>query len=126
MEWKNNETFEAFIAQWRKTDLDRRFVPAVGDSSVGKGEKMRATIEKFAQEYQEGNILVVTHGGAIGDLLRNLFGVDAIEEVIDPVVGAPHIVIDECSVTTIAKDGDSYQLLKLNDTTFYHSLRVGA
>lgn len=119
MEWESNETFDEFIAAWRQTDLDRSYVPTVGDSSVDKGMKMRTFVDSLVEEYHEGNILIVTHGGAIGDLLRNLFGAGTFQEVIDPVTNALHIQISECSVTTIAKEGSDYKLLKLNDCSFF-------
>lgn len=116
MEWENKETFEEFITEWCKTDLDRSLIPAIGDSSIAKGKKMRNFIDRLSEQYQEGNILIVTHGGAIGDLLRNFFGAGTIEEVIDPVTRAPHILISECSVTIIKNNDGHYSLLRLNDT----------
>lgn len=117
LEWENSETFDKFLAEWSKTDLDRNYVPQKGDSSVNKGKKMKAVIGELAERYSEGNILIVTHGGAIGDLLRNVFGEENIEHVIDPVTSAPHVLISECSVTVIENEEDKLALQKLNDTS---------
>jgi broad specificity phosphatase PhoE len=89
----------------------------MGDSSIGKGEKMKQVIQEYSDKHKDGNILLVTHGGSIGDLLRLLFGEKDTPHVIDPVTGAPHIQIGECSITVIKKNGDTYELLKINDTS---------
>jgi len=117
MEWENNETFDEFINEWSKTDRDRKYQPLVGDSSIKKGEKMKQVIQEYSDKHKDGNILLVTHGGSIGDLLRLLFGEKDTPHVIDPVTGAPHIQIGECSITVIEKDGDEYTLVKINDTS---------
>lgn len=115
LEWENSESFDEFIVEWAKTDNNRSYQPTIGDSSINKGKKMKEVIEELAAKYEEGNVLVVTHGGAIGDLLRNLFSEENIRHEIDPVTGAPHIQISECSITIVQKDTHGYKLDKLND-----------
>ena len=66
-------------------------------------------------KYQYGNILIVTHGGTIGYLLRQLFTEKVIDHKTEPSSGARYIDILECSVTTIKKSDDKYELLKLED-----------
>ena len=117
MEWENNETFDEFITEWSRTDVDRRYQPLVGESSVRKGEKMKEVIEEYSSKFKDSNILLVTHGGSIGDLLRLLFGEKDTPHVIDPVTDAPHIQIGECSITVVEKGGDDYRLVKINDTS---------
>ncbi len=117
MEWENNESFDEFIYEWSKTDNDRKYQPLGGDSSNKKGEKMKQVIQEYSAKLEDGNILLVTHGGSIGDLLRLLFGEKDTHHVLDPVTHAPHIQIGECSITVIEKNGDNYELLKINDTS---------
>lgn len=115
LEWENEESFDDFIAEWRKTDLDRKHAPKKGNSSVDKGMIMRNVLDELSEKHTEGNILIVTHGGAIGDLLRNLFGEENLLHIIDPITNAPHIKIFECSITKIEKDDGGYKLVQISD-----------
>jgi broad specificity phosphatase PhoE len=114
MEWENDETFDEFIAEWSKSDLDRSFQPKTGESSVNKGNIMKVVIDELTHNI-DGDVLLVTHGGAIGDLLRNLFGEDNVPHRIDPITNAPHVLISECSVTIIELNNGKFELKKLND-----------
>ncbi len=115
MEWEKGKTLEEFIKEWIKTDLNRDYQPEKGESSINKGKIMREVIEDLAEKYQEGNILIVTHGGSIGDLLRNLFTEEALTHKAEPTSGAKFIEIVECSITIIQKERNKYKLLKIND-----------
>lgn len=117
LEWEGNESFEEFLIEWRKTDLDRKFNPKMGDSSVSKGEIMKRVIDELSEKYREGNIVITSHGGAIGDLLRYLFGEEATPHRIDPVTNAPHIQLNECSITIIERDENKCKLKRMNDTS---------
>lgn len=117
IEWENKESVEEFLSEWSKTDLDREYLPKNGDSSVKKGSKMYEVINELSQKYQDGNMLLVTHGGSIGDLLRHLFDKKTIPHEIDPVINAPYVKIAECSITVIEKDNRTYRLIKLSDTS---------
>jgi broad specificity phosphatase PhoE len=101
MEWEQDEPLDVFLADWDKTDKDRNYQPTHEYSSTGKGKHMKEVLEDLSQKYQKGNILLVTHGGAIGDLLRNLFTEETIPHVTNPTSGATYIDILECSVTII-------------------------
>jgi broad specificity phosphatase PhoE len=114
LEWEKEETFDEFISEWSKTDLDRSYQPANGESSSGKGTVMESVIEDLSP-LEDATILIVSHGGSIGDLLRRLFGEEAVPHPIDPITGAPHILIGECSITQIEKNGDKYKLVKLGN-----------
>lgn len=118
LEWENKETFNEFIKEWSKSDLNREYQTKRGDSSINKGNIMKEAIDELSEKYNDGNILIVTHGGSIGDLLRNLFKREDMPEEIDPITDAPHIKISECSITEIVKEGETYRLIRLND--IYH------
>ncbi len=117
LEWESDKSFDEFISEWNKTDIDRSYQPKMGLSSSSNGEQMRRLLNEFSARYGDGNILMVTHGGTIGDLLRNLFTEDVIEHKIDPITGAPHIQISECSLTVIEEVSDKYSLAKINDNS---------
>jgi len=115
MEWEQKQSLDAFLDEWDKTDKDKSYLPPFGTSSVNKGKLMREVIEEVAKQYTDGNILIVSHGGAIGDLLRNLFDEETIPHLKNPISGATYIDILECSVTVIEKDKDIFKLKKLGE-----------
>ncbi|HMS22800.1 MAG TPA: histidine phosphatase family protein [Candidatus Levybacteria bacterium] len=115
MEWENGVEFEEFIKEWNKTDLDRNYVPKKGMGSFANGIQMKALVEELSEKHKDGNILIITHGGTIADLLRNLFGEENLPHIISTLTNAKYIDIAECSITTIQKSGDKYTLLKLGD-----------
>lgn len=115
LEWENEDTFAAFIDEWNKTDTDRSYVPKNGISSKANGGRMKDILDGLVNKHKEGNILIVSHGGTIGDLLRNLFTEEAIEHKTKPISGARYIDILECGITTIRKNNDKYELLKIGD-----------
>ncbi|MCL4417943.1 MAG: phosphoglycerate mutase family protein [Actinobacteria bacterium] len=115
VEWENDESFDEFLTEWNKTDIDRNYQPKKGTSSSKNGEQIKQLLDEFSTKHLNGNILIVTHGGTIGDLLRRLFTEQAIYHKTEPLSGAKYIDILECSVTTIQKSDKKYELLKLGD-----------
>ncbi len=115
MEWEHDKTFDEFMIEWGKTDIDRTFVPNVGDSSVNKGKTMRKVLGEMENKFKDGNIAIVTHGGAIGDLLRNLFPNHKFTYKIGGHSKGPYLDILECSITIIQKENNKYKLIKYAD-----------
>lgn len=115
LEWENDESFDEFITEWNKTDIDRSYLPKKGMSSKVNGEQMKQLLDELSEKHQAGNILLVTHGGTIGDILRNLFTEEAIEHKTEPISGARFIDILECGITTIRKNDDKYELMKIGE-----------
>jgi len=115
LEWENDESFDEFIAEWNKTDIDRSYLSKKGMTSKTNGERMKNFLDELADKHKEGSILIVSHGGTIGDLLRKLFTEEAIEHKTEPVSGARYIDILECGITTIRKNDNKYVLLKIGD-----------
>ena len=115
LEWENDESLEAFIAEWNKTDLDRAYQPKKGMSSAANGEQMKALLKELFDKHTEGDVLIVTHGGTIGDLLRTLFTEEAIQHRIEPISGAKYVDILECSITKIELNEKKFNLVKLGD-----------
>ncbi len=122
LEWEIDKSFEEFLKEWWKTDRDRRYKPEKGESSQGKGLLMRGVIDEISEKYKEGKFLIVTHGGSIGDLLRNLFTEEAIPHKTDSVSDTRFIELLECSLTIIQKSKDKFKLLELNNTSHLSNL----
>jgi broad specificity phosphatase PhoE len=75
MNWSDDlSSRDDFLREWVKATNDRDYVPKTGDSSRRTGDRVGQLIEKLKQK--DAQFALVTHGGAILDYLRNLFGDD--------------------------------------------------
>lgn len=115
LEWEPDETFSQFLDEWNKTDIDRDYQPRKGNSSSTNGKRLGNFLNELSANHKEGNILIVTHGGSIGDLLRYLFSEQDLEHKTEANSGAKYIDVSECSITKIQKDDEGYKLLSIND-----------
>jgi len=115
LEWENSQSFDDFNIEWTKTDIDRDYVPKKGKSSHENGRQMREVLDESSIKYEDGNILIVSHGGSIADLLRNIFTQENLPHQVNPKTGAKYMKIQECSVTVIRKQKENYKLVKIND-----------
>ena len=82
-----------FQADWNRSERDRDFVPAGGDSSRLAGARLRAFV--MDQSDSPGPVAAVTHGGLTRDLLRTLLGDD--DERVTRLCGG----IPPCAITTL-------------------------
>ena len=110
MNWDSKAvSFEQFIHEWNKSTLDRDYTPPYGDSSIDTGNRISNVI---ASQMHKSNIVLVTHGGAIGDYLRNTFCKDEIKPLYTKTNWGNDYLISHCSITQIeCKDRPSLQLL---------------
>jgi broad specificity phosphatase PhoE len=112
---KVGETWEDFWSEWQKTDLDRDYQPSYGYSSREAGKRLQSFMEEISKKCNDkAEILIVTHGGIIGDLLRNIFPIEKLPHKINKISGAKYIEILECSITMLKKDR-AYTLEKINN-----------
>jgi broad specificity phosphatase PhoE len=74
MNWDGSRTIEAFLDDWRRSVMDRDFIPPDGESSRQAGDRMRAFVREVSD--LNGTVVAVTHGGATTDVLRTLLGDD--------------------------------------------------
>lgn len=116
LEWEHGKSFDEFAAEWNKTDIDRTYQPEKGSSSCNKGKEMKKVADELSDKHKDCNLIIVSHGGSIADLLRHLFGQEDLPHKINPRSGAKYMEISECSVTVIQKEKDNYKLIKLSDT----------
>ena len=91
--WDGAYKFESFLDNWRRSAMDRDFIPPGGDSSRQAGERMRAFLEDLSP--LQGRVVAVTHGGVTTDLLRTLLGDDKL------LAGLLRNGIPPCAITTI-------------------------
>ncbi len=77
MNWEggDGQTLEEFLFEWRRTSLDRSFVPTNGDSSHKAASRFIEALDELARMTgDDGEVVVVAHGGVTVDALRTLLG----------------------------------------------------
>jgi len=99
--------FEAFLGEWDKTMVDRRYQPPYGDSAVLAGDRIVSLLEELNDD---NNYVCISHGGIIGDVVRNLFPESLYTLTADPLKPLKWLNIPEASITEIEKVGDIYTL----------------
>ncbi len=114
MEWEEG-LFEDFVSEWNNTDTDRTFRASNGVSSTEKGKMVREVLNEIVDSKKEGNFVIVTHGGTIGDLLRNLFDHSLLNHTTHPKHNVQYIEILECSITEIMYKDGKFELGKIGD-----------
>lgn len=112
MNWgdKKKESFSDFMKEWRKTDIDRNYRPIHGDSSYNAGKRMESFIESVIKSSDKANTLVVSHGGIIGDFLRNIFYEKDLPIIKDNKTQAKYIEILEGSITILRNEQGKFKL----------------
>lgn len=113
---RNNESFKEFWNEWQKTDLDRNYKPKNGNSSFKTGNEVKQFIEELPLTNRDHSVIIVTHGGTIGDFLRVVIPDKNLPHIINKETGAKYLEVLECSITIIEKMNGNYILKKINFT----------
>jgi len=105
-----NQPFEEFLKEWYEAS-QKRYIKVHGrPSSFGKGEEVKKLILELNKKYKDKNIVLVTHGGAIGDFVRNEFGDKKVEEITKTPAYKIDESIKECSITKIIVENEKILL----------------
>lgn len=101
MNWgdKKGQSFEEFNVEWRKTDKDRNYKPTPGNSSFKTGHNLKLFLDEMSKKHNNQTVIVITHGGAIGDFLRNVFKEEDLPFAVNKETNARYIKILGCSIT---------------------------
>lgn len=97
-----DQSFQNFVAMWKRASEERSWQPPVGDSSVNAGKRMEKVIQSLLFG-NNSNFILVTHGGIICDYLRNVFPDEVLKKYSkdNPIFDD---AIFECSITTVEYD----------------------
>lgn len=108
MNWGDNlkQSFEEFLVMWKQATSDRDWEPPVGDSSVQSGRRLESLINSLSKHPAQ-HIVLVTHGGIITDLLRNLFEDTHLDSYLPKFSSTIDDCLKECSITVLEHDGTS-------------------
>lgn len=107
-------SFEEFLKEWDKTSVDREYRPPVGDSARMSGYRIKSLIEEI--DAVNKTFLIVTHGGIIGDFLRNMFPENMLPFQTNPSSSIRYVEILECPITIVEKNENEYLLKGVNNT----------
>lgn len=120
MNWGDikGQSFDQFMEEWTKADKDRYYEPIPGNSSVKTGQNMKYVLDEVAESYPNKNILVLTHGGAIYDFLRNVFPGDKLPLIVNQSENIQYMEISECSITIVNSHHNDYSLESVG--SFHH------
>ena len=116
MRWGDRigESYNEFIREWNKTSINRNYEPPMGDSSYNVGNRVKALADEISNNQR---VVIVSHSGAIGDFLRNVFDEKLLNFKTDPESSIRYIEILECSITEINKERNEFKLKRINDTS---------
>lgn len=106
------QTVAEFVAMWERCNLERKWVPPVGDSSTACGRRVELFVVDIYRHWPQATVVAASHGGAIADFLLNVFTFDDISAVNPALAETPFSgdVMRECSITVVHFDGTAYAL----------------
>lgn len=115
MNWDNpNTTFSDFFKEWVKSTNNRDYTSKYGDSSFATGERVHQLISEFSKK--EVHLVLVTHGGAIIDYLRNTIGDEPLVKLRTKYSEGEDYQMMNCAISKIVVS-DVTVLEQLNYTT---------
>lgn len=103
MDWEDNGiSKKEFLVEWIKATNDRDYLPKYGDSSINAGLRVEESIKSLSPT--DSHVLLVTHGGAIIDYLRNIFGDEKISKLRRQCEVGEDYSMHNCSINKIVLD----------------------
>ncbi len=100
------QTFPEFEQMWVLATKDRDWHPPIGDSSRHAGMRMTRAVFHMAHQ-QKRQAVLVTHAGAICDLVRNLFSSSTLDALVPNFSIETDVLIHECSITELILDREA-------------------
>ena len=110
MNWEggDGQAIEEFMFEWRRASADRSFVPTNGDSSHQAAARFIAALDDLAMSTgDDGEVVVVAHGGVTVDVLRTLLGDQQL------LAQRPSLIEDgvpSCAITTLRRNHDRWEV----------------
>lgn len=109
-----NQTFQEYIKLISQSVQDRDYVLPNGVSSRSAGQRFDLALREIARKPLQ-NIVIVSHGGIIGDFVRNIFPQKEIKRL--SLAFAQFLQVNSCSITQVKLESDIFSLSLLNDTS---------
>jgi len=112
MNWGSvqGQTLEEFLKEWEYSDLNRNFNPKAGISSRRASLQVQDVLNEIAQKYPNRNIVIITSGPTILDLLHDLVGENKLEKMMPGVIKNK---LPECSITVLQENRGVFTIKEL-------------
>ena len=105
----SDQSWDEFVAMWDRASRERDWRPPYGDSSREAGERFDAAVADAIATHPEGDIVLVAHGGVIGDVLQNRVAIEELDRASPTWAD-----MRTCSVTEVEVDpAGQWQLIVL-------------
>jgi broad specificity phosphatase PhoE len=115
--------WEEFLSQWKQASIDRNYNPGYGDTSSEAGQRVQKAIADVFSDHDVIHAILVSHGGAIMDFLRNIFSDDyLIEKHFEHYQNIIDTSVPECSITTLVHENGNWQLERICFTAHLQDL----
>jgi broad specificity phosphatase PhoE len=114
------QPFEEFAAMWERATRDRHWTPPVGDSASTTGERIAAFV-RDCESRHTGDVVAVTHGGAITDFLVSALPEVELNRWHPDFVQYQALLVPECSITTVVCCGVQISLTEFANTDHLRS-----
>jgi len=115
MNWNDpSVSRKQFFQEWIKSTNNREYVPKYGDSSLTTGHRIETLVSEMTRD--ESHVLLVTHGGAILDYLRNMVGDEPLHSIRTTYVEGNDFQMLNCAINKIVlSDKPLLELLNFTD-----------
>lgn len=115
MNWEDQGiTRQEFLQEWIKATNDREYIPKYGDSSLATGQRIHQLVTEVSEDGD--HVVLVTHGGAILDYLRNVFGDEQMATLRTQYDEGEDFRMMNCAINKIVlSDTPSLELLNFID-----------
>lgn len=121
------QTREEFVALWERCSRERDYIPPVGDSSRGAGQRVEQFMAAVYATLPDGEVVAAAHGGTISDFLHNICEPATLAQIHPGFAALPYAaeIMRNGAITVVeyrrAGDGmESYQVKAIALTGHLH------
>lgn len=105
MNWSDQGvTRQEFLQEWIKATNDREYIPKYGDSSLATGQRIHQFVAETASDNE--HLVLISHGGAILDYLRNIFGDEEVALLRTTYEEGEDFQMLNCAINKVVLDRD--------------------
>jgi broad specificity phosphatase PhoE len=104
----SDQSWDEFVEMWDRASEERDWQPPYGDSSRAAGRRLESAVLEAAAAHPDGHVVLVAHGGIIGDVLQNRFDLAELD-----AANATWADMRTCSVTELEVAAGQWRLISL-------------
>lgn len=108
-----NQSYAEYVKLCALSVQDRSYVLPNGESSISAGKRVEEVLQNFIHAPFK-NVVLISHGGVIGDYLRNVFPEKHLQKLSPSFI--KKLEVDSSSITKIRYKNHNFFLEELNST----------